>query len=312
MTSQKLIALFKREFHENKTGFFTLPLIISTVWLITACALIIWAASALHSSSIKMNGTLNMGEAAIELSTLTLQSAFTPEKKTLGAIVAMAVGSNALVLAFVLGIVFIVYAHNGLYNDRKDRTILFWRSMPVSETTNVLIKLATTICYTPILLFLISIPIALATTITGLLAFTLAGASFTDVLISTLYPGALLLPLQILIQGFVFGLIIFPITAFIFLCASAAKKSPVLISALVPNAALLIDRLLQHKLGINLQIFDMTQAYINAMKNGFQAFSVFHSHALHSNTITILTLATALGAACIASAIWLRNHRYEI
>ena len=35
------------------------------------------------------------------------------------------------------------YLLDCLYADRKDRSVLFWKSMPISDTTTVLAKLAT-------------------------------------------------------------------------------------------------------------------------------------------------------------------------
>ena len=56
------------------------------------------------------------------------------------------------VTAFVL----LYYMLSCLYTDRKDRSILFWKSMPVSENRNVAVKFITAVLVVPIVATLIS------------------------------------------------------------------------------------------------------------------------------------------------------------
>ncbi len=45
------------------------------------------------------------------------------------------------------------YLLDCLYADRKDRSVLFWKSMPISDTTTVLSKLATALIVIPVVYF---------------------------------------------------------------------------------------------------------------------------------------------------------------
>ena len=52
------------------------------------------------------------------------------------------------------GIVVVVYLLDCLYGERRDRSILFWRSMPVSDTQTVLAKLLVGLVIVPLATFL--------------------------------------------------------------------------------------------------------------------------------------------------------------
>jgi ABC-2 type transport system permease protein len=64
--------------------------------------------------------------------------------------------SGALIMgtAFIVGI---FYSLDALYGERRDRGILFWKSLPVSDLTAVLSKLAIPLMILPLLSFAISL-----------------------------------------------------------------------------------------------------------------------------------------------------------
>ena len=65
-----------------------------------------------------------------------------------------------LAAALIMGtalIVGIFYSLDALYGERRDRSILFWKSLPVSDLTTVLSKLAIPIVILPLLSFAITV-----------------------------------------------------------------------------------------------------------------------------------------------------------
>src|ERR1700691_1167653 len=64
--------------------------------------------------------------------------------------------SAALIMGTAL-IVGIFYSLDALYGERRDRSILFWKSLPVSDVTTVLSKLAIPIVILPLVGFVITI-----------------------------------------------------------------------------------------------------------------------------------------------------------
>lgn len=60
----------------------------------------------------------------------------------------------------IMGVAFIVgifYSLDALYGERRDRSILFWKSLPVSDTTAVLAKVTIPLVFLPFLSFAITI-----------------------------------------------------------------------------------------------------------------------------------------------------------
>ena len=59
-------------------------------------------------------------------------------------------GGLALVVFMVMGIVGFFYALDSLYADRRDRSVLFWKSLPLSDAETVLSKFAVAIVVIPL------------------------------------------------------------------------------------------------------------------------------------------------------------------
>jgi ABC-2 type transport system permease protein len=65
-----------------------------------------------------------------------------------------------LAAALIMGTAFIVgifYSLDALYGERRDRSILFWKSLPVSDLTTVLSKLSIPLILLPLLSFAIAV-----------------------------------------------------------------------------------------------------------------------------------------------------------
>ena len=56
----------------------------------------------------------------------------------------------ALVVFMVMGIIAFFYALDALYADRRDRSVLFWKSLPLSDAETVLSKFAVAIVVIPL------------------------------------------------------------------------------------------------------------------------------------------------------------------
>jgi ABC-2 type transport system permease protein len=66
----------------------------------------------------------------------------------------------AAVLAVSL-IVGAVYCLGALFNERRDRSLLFWKSLPVSDLTTVLAKAAIPLAVTPVIAFVVALALQL-------------------------------------------------------------------------------------------------------------------------------------------------------
>ena len=211
----------------------------------------------------------------------------------------------------IIGFVLIFYSLSSLHTDRKDRSVLFWKSMPVSETLNVLNKL-----------FICALAVPLLTT---LIAWA---AQIGYLLLATLFllrvdmsPGEFLwagldLPrifFEQLKLALWLGAWYLPLYAWLLFASALGRRSPFLV-ATVPLAVVIAfeylifgtwsvaDLLGQQFAAVGAQVSN----YENTVKgSGFGGINLF------MNNSRMLTGAI-IAALLMPAAIWLRNHRFEI
>src|SRR5438094_8969941 len=63
----------------------------------------------------------------------------------------------AMMMIFIAFIVGVFYCLDALYGERRDRSILFWKSLPVSDLTTVLVKASVPVLILPLLAFAITV-----------------------------------------------------------------------------------------------------------------------------------------------------------
>jgi len=202
--------LVRREFWENRA-----------IWLIPA------ALSALLILAALFGGYQVVG--AVDLSTVrsVVQA---------GALDGMIV----IVVTFfvVMAIYSTWYLLDCLYADRKDRSILFWKSMPISDSVTVASKLGIALILIPLCYF------AFADLTTLLMAFIIsvrAGASIG----SSLWRGDLWLEIQALWFYLIVTTAIWylPVAGWLLLVSAWAKRAVILWSILPPLALVLAERM---------------------------------------------------------------------
>ncbi len=122
--------LLRREFWENRGAFLTLPLGIGGfIVFITLLALIF-----LTTTIAKIDGEqFVLSKFVAEIQRL--------EPDQLGQIHNLNLFGSAALFHMVLLFVVFFYMLGALYDDRRDRSILFWKSLPVSDSKTVLSKL---------------------------------------------------------------------------------------------------------------------------------------------------------------------------
>ena len=136
------LSLLKREYWEHKGGFLWAPIAASAVFLtLTLMAMIAFEVTG-KAGGFQLNG--------IELARLTKH--LSPEGvPQLGAALdlsfVMAAAWPFIVLAFVV----FFYCLGTLYDERRDRSVLFWKSLPISDQETVLSKVASGLAVAPMI-----------------------------------------------------------------------------------------------------------------------------------------------------------------
>ncbi|MDX1571205.1 MAG: hypothetical protein R3200_12035 [Xanthomonadales bacterium] len=134
------VTLMRREFWENRGAFLTTPLVVGGLLIFFALLTISGAAVLVE----KVNGQEFMIAQAVEqLKTVD------PSRLEL-VWDANLFGLSALFNGVLFFVVFF-YLLGALYDDRKDRSILFWKSLPISDTQTVMSKLTAAAIMAPLL-----------------------------------------------------------------------------------------------------------------------------------------------------------------
>ncbi|HEY5970698.1 MAG TPA: ABC transporter permease [Pseudoxanthomonas sp.] len=204
----------RREFWEHKGGFVWAPVITGCV----AIAFVILAAIA--ATILGQKHGVHVNEDAAEAT------------RVLGAVGDGALlGGIGLAMA-VLAFVVFFYALGSLYDDRRDRSILFWKSMPVSDTQMVLSKAAWALVMAPLVALVIGIAIGLVLWVITMLTSTVNGISGTSAMLTHSHPfriiGQILLalPVQVLWS--------LPAVGWLMLCSAWSRRVPFLWAVMLP------------------------------------------------------------------------------
>jgi ABC-2 type transport system permease protein len=126
-----MVTLVRREFWEHR-ALYIAPLVVAGLLLFSVIA----------------GAVLGHGNVHFD---------FTTPRLTTQAIFAMAVLSFTVPQFLVMLVMLFFYLIDCLYTERKDRSILFWKSMPVSDTATVLSKLVVALVVVPIGVFVLTI-----------------------------------------------------------------------------------------------------------------------------------------------------------
>ena len=145
----------------------------------------------------------------------------------------------ALVVFMVMGIVAFFYAIDSLYADRRDRSVLFWKSLPLSDVETVLSKFAVAIVVIPL--------VALAASAVAQLVIAAGGSARLSM---SGLPGGLMWEPQALIGGFMVAFLwcvtamlwYSPIVAYLMLASAWAPRGPFLWAVLPPVALWVLER----------------------------------------------------------------------
>lgn len=146
----RYVTLLKREYWEHRGGFLWAP-----VW--TAVALLVMSLIGMGVASWHANRTFD-GEIKIGVPLQKLLSEVPPDEMAkLGLGYEAGLGGFWLVMQIVLFFVLFFYLLGSLYDDRRDRSILFWKSLPVSDTETVLTKVAVAAIGAPLLAWAVTV-----------------------------------------------------------------------------------------------------------------------------------------------------------
>ncbi|WP_426342542.1 hypothetical protein ACN9MZ_13160 [Pseudoduganella sp. S-14] len=314
--------LMQREYWENKGMLFWTPAIIAGLMVsFTAVMLIIGNNMEMHFN----------GEGLSRFHEMTAV-----QRHELANGVGAAFPMMATPLYILMSFVIFFYCLGALYDDRRDRSILFWKSLPVSDTITVLSKVAVATVAAPLIVATIGFVASLAIMLMTSIALSFHGVNvFSDLLSST---NLWLSPFRMLSLIPVYLLWALPTVGWLLMVSSWARNKVFLWAVGTPlmTGALLAWANYAFKLGINIEwffsqvvlrllgsvlpgawfMFDKSAREAMQHAPGMQndpagQISGFFNEAYGSLASPALWVGVVAGVGMIAVAIWMRRWREE-
>lgn len=205
--------LLKREFWENRGGFVWAPVITGGIAAFFAMMAAIIATIVRSKHDIAVQDLADATRVAGQVGD--------------GALL-LGIGLALAVLTFVV----FFYALGSLYDDRRDRSVLFWKSLPLSDAQMVLSKLAWALLLAPLLALAVGVLTGVAFWLIAAMTSTVNGIPGGSGVLTHSHPlriiGNVLLafPVQIMWS--------LPTVGWLMLCSAWAKRFPFLWSVLLP------------------------------------------------------------------------------
>jgi len=249
-------------------------------------------------------------------------SVLNPEKQRM--FVSGIYGGIAFLITMVMNITVFFYLLDALQGERKDRSVLFWKSLPVSDTTAVLGKVFTALAVSGVIV----IAVTLATQLLVLLIATVL------LMIGGVSPGplwsnvdAFQLTVALIYAQIALALWYAPVAGWLLLVSAWAKRVTILWAVLTPIAIMLFERVaigthyVSDLLAYRLREGAMT-AFVRRSRDADVVIGGVNSIAPREifdalNPVGFFTnpwlwVGLVVAAGFIAAAIWMRRYREPI
>ncbi len=314
----RLIALVKREFWENKGAFRTTPLVIGGIYIVLTLMFL-----------VTFNHFDNEFQSLKELTRFLSQTEVGLRSEIIyGVTIAVFPGLFTLALGFVV----FFYLLGSLYDDRKDRSILFWKSLPASDTLTLGSKLLAAMVVAPVIFWVVYV----LTQIVIMLIFSAVVASLGE------NPWTLFLSLgspfkawsMVLLSYLAQAIWALPLYGWLMLVSSFAPRIPLLFAVLPPVVVAVLQiwieflqtfTLKKNLFGVIGEWFANSPLILSADNHGDDKLSVslgipltdtFGHEATVANIFdrlfsTHMLIGLAVATVFLGTALWLRRRATE-
>lgn len=212
---QTLKWLLKREFWEHRGGFLWAPIILGSI-VVGLFALLAILSSLGHGQP----------------SSLTINGNTTDIKQILGAFGDGVLMTGVLLAGIVLAFVVFFYSLGALFDERHDRSVLFWKSLPMSDMQVVLSKAIWALLLAPMISIGIGVIIGLALWVISALTLSINGLPASAAIFTHSHPLTVVSNILSLIPVYVLWAL--PTVGWLMLCSVWARSKPFLWAVLLP------------------------------------------------------------------------------
>jgi ABC-2 type transport system permease protein len=295
--------LVKREFWEHRGGFLWTPVIVGGIFLLlNLMGIAVGEAFGAHHGMTMSGNNMHLFNQAMT----------DGDTDKIGFGLDMMMFSTSIIISIVLGFVLFFYCLGALYDDRKDRSLLFWKSLPISDTATVLSKVFSAAVLAPVIAVICGVLTGLLMLLMYVITLSFHGVSAWRLL-------TLAHPFQVIAD-----------LGWLLLCSAWARSKPFLWAVALPvGVGVVIGWFnLLGSISVNnlwywknvcgrvlLSIFPggwLGQNHMMQLSDGGVAHALDFLHVAHAYQVLgtpSIWIEAAVGAAMIAGAIWLRRWR---
>ena len=226
--------LLKREFWEHKGGFLWAPMVAGAIFLVLSLMGI--GVGEMAAKNIPEHASVNIDSGSYKIAGLNLgqltekmgPKEFQEVGNGLDIALFMASSWPFIVLAFVV----FFYCLGSLYDDRKDRSVLFWKSLPLSDRSTVLSKVVSATLVAPALALVAAIATLFGFLVVISLVVMLHGGNPMTLLWGPASPLRIIGQLAASLP--VYAAWALPTVGWLMLCSSWARSKPFLWAIMIP------------------------------------------------------------------------------
>ncbi len=216
-----------------------------------------------------------------------------------------------MLAAFIVGF---FYCLDALYGERRDRSILFWKSQPVSDGTTVLSKAGIPLVVLPLIAYALSVAAQIFLLMLGTMALLGSGQNpatwWGEV---RFFQGLLIMFYGLAVHTLWFA----PIYGWLLLISAWARRSPILWAVLPPLAVAAVERIVfstssfMHMLGYRVT-GAMVEAFALKPKDGGNIDRLSQLDPARFLSAPGLWVGLVFAAVFLAAAVRLRRNREPI
>ena len=227
--------LLKRELWENKGMLFWAPVVVGVLLI-----LLIGGAG----MAAIFNGTMHLGPDA------RLDSVPVEHRGELVRAMATSYMALSAPLFLMLSVIPFFYCLAALYDERRDRSILFWKSLPVSDVQTVLSKVLVVTVVAPVITIAVATVTSLFLLLFGATVMAIMGVNVFAALLS--HPAVYLTPIQLFALLPVYALWALPTIGWLLMVSAWARSKVFLWAVGVPLLSILAIKWSDFLLGFNI------------------------------------------------------------
>lgn len=310
--------LIKREMWENKGSLLWAPVVISSLVGLLAMGAIFFG----------RHVQFNDAGQAMSIGTVTIEGEM---RSRIAETMSQAYVASAMPVFMVLSLLVFFYCLGALHDERADRSLLFWKSLPVSDLTTVLSKVLTALVVAPLITMGAGIILSLVVLIAACAMLFAHGTNLFGAILSS--PDFYLTPLRLVGLLPVYILWALPTVGWLLMVSSMARSKVFLWAVGTPVVTSLLLLWAEKALNFGFDAGWFATTIVNRILLGvvpgswlgFARDTISLPHDEHKIALAdaifnaswstlggvSVWIGAAAGVAMIATAVWMRRRREE-